>query len=87
MLYLYLSLSSIFQDTLEEVSISEGEFLIQEDPIAKLLNQIRTPPNDGTKTDLMTETDKSEGEISKGEDIKKNDAPDVMLRAKRNKGG
>lgn len=65
----------IFQDTLQEVSISEGEVLDEDDPIAKLLLQIRSPPN----AEL---TDRSEGEISKGEYMEKQVTSTVVTRVK-----
>lgn len=70
---------------MEEVSISEGELLIQDSPIAKLLIQMRSPRDDNAKVSVTTgaEKDRSEGEISRGEDIVNNDRPDVIMREQR----
>ena len=60
------------KDTLQEVSISEGELLMLDDsPIAKLLNQMRTPPNIDGHVSILARTEQniSEGEVSKGEDL------------------
>ena len=62
----------LLKDTLQEVSLSEGELLLLDDsPIAKLLNQMRTPPNIDAHVSILTRTGQniSEGEISKGEDF------------------
>ena len=73
------------KDTLEEVSISEGELLIQDSPLARLLVQIRTPPNDDAKVHGMIgpSKDRSEGEISAGEEIVDDEKSDVLAREKR----
>jgi len=60
------------EDTLQEVSISEGELLMLDDsPIAKLLNQMQTPPNIDAHVSILARTEQniSEGEVSKGEDL------------------
>eukprot|EP00794_Sanderia_malayensis_P020450 gene20450-22466_t len=60
--------------TLEEVSISEGEFLAEADkagPAVQLLNQIKIPrdTNAPVRTTDARAYDKSEGEVSYGQDI------------------
>ncbi|XP_065058983.1 protein TALPID3-like isoform X3 [Rhopilema esculentum] len=67
------------EDTLEEVSISEGEFLANDDyndPMVKLLNQIRSPSNGGSPKDRLA----SEGEVSRGEDMEGINQDPVLVR-------
>ena len=72
---------------MEEVSISEGELLIQDSPIAKLLIQMRSPGDDNANFSVAAgaEKDRSEGEISKGEDVINNGRPDMIMREQRSK--
>ena len=67
---LFLIYSCHYQDTLGEVSISEGEFLTRDDAVVKLLTQIKSPPNVQTAVNDNTDVnrDKSEGEVSIGEE-------------------